>query len=736
MKRFYCPIVFLIFILAACSAGGGADPDSLAPVSVSMKIPVASKASAVSNKVGEGVQSIAARVLNSADSPADAPQEENVQPNDEVSFDFSVLPGQITFIVEAYSGQNSQGTLLFRGEETENIVPGTNPAIQILMQPVVETEAIPVTPKTVDVPLLGSENFTVDVSGLIDPTLEWQVEGIKGGNPQVGTISADGNTGLYTAPAQFPGKNSVTVKVVDRSDPSKFGTATVNLQNANFTVSPRAAIVEKTGSQVFSVSGIDPSDVFWGVNGVPGGNDALGTIDSAGNYVGPIKIPIDGPDEGSTPLGVPKTINVEAASQSQPPSVDMASVKVVTGRTLTFEANRQVTPANTGSRLTTTQSSGQRNIVFYEGRVFVTWIKVVNGERTAVYSESEDGLAWMLPTPVLGVGPDSQEGAAAAVGPDGSVYVVFTDCGPCASAQSIRLAVRRPQETVFSEIPLVMPANILSLRDPSVAVAPDGSVFVAWAMDQARESASGLDIVLQRIGSDGSLIDQMPKNLTEAAGAMSQAQSVLSIAPDGTVFVAWIEFDPTTGTGVLIATGSSDKGETFRPPALVSEGLLSSNRPTIAAGPSVQAGTARRVYLAWEGIASTASQNPIVYFNTGTLGASGAIAFDVAEPVGSFSPDMNRQISPSLAWDGAGGIYLAVHEVFSGFDFGGLFLGKRLDEDSTFASFEKIDDDAQNRHGKQYPSVTVDSAGRAFAAWTDTRGGEAPNNYVWFAQGE
>jgi len=673
------------------------------------------------------VASIEARVLNSAGSSAAKSEKQDVQPNDEVVIDFVVPLGQMTFIVEAFSEKESQGTLLFRGEKTENIVASSNSPIQIVMQRVTETEAIPVTPKTVDVTLLGTANFTADVSGLVDPTLEWQVEGIKDGNEQVGTISGDGNVAFYTAPAQFPEKNSVTVKVVDISDVSKFGTATVNLQNPNFTISPRAAIVEKTGSQVFSLTGIDPSDVLWGVNGVSGGDSELGTISSAGSYVGPIKIPIDGPNEGSTPLGVPKMITVEATSQTQPPSMDIATVKVVTGSTLTFGANQQVTPVDTGTSGTSTRSSGQRNIVFYKGKLTVVWIKSL-GERTAVFSESEDGENWTTPVPILDVGPDHQADPAIAVDSNGTIYVVFSECAACSpELQTIRLAVKRLGETVFSEIQLVMAGT--NPIDPSVAVSPldDRTVFVVWTADQGKEA--GFDILLQRIGSDGSLIDQTPKNLTAAARDMGQTQAVLSVAEDGTVFIAWIE------AGVLVASASRDKGETFRAPVVVSEGLLSSDRPTIAAGPLADDGVSRHVYLAWQGIVSTAeSQNSIVYFNKGILGANGAIVFETAEPVGSFSVAMNRQVSPSLAWDGSNGVYLAVHEVF-GSDFAGLFLSKRFDGDSSFSSFEKIDDDVQNRHGKQYPSIAVDSAGRAFAAWTDIRGGIAPN-YVWFAKGE
>jgi putative Ig domain-containing protein/glycosyl hydrolase family 32 len=68
--------------------------------------------------------------------------------------------------------------------------------------------------------------FIAGVSGTANTSVTWSVNNINGGNSTVGTINADG---LYTAPANIPDSNPVTIKATSAADVTRPGTASVIL---------------------------------------------------------------------------------------------------------------------------------------------------------------------------------------------------------------------------------------------------------------------------------------------------------------------------------------------------------------------------------------------------------------------------------------------------------------------------------------------------------------------------
>lgn len=82
---------------------------------------------------------------------------------------------------------------------------------------------VSVSPATANVAAMGTKEFVAQVSNSSDHTVSWQVNGITGGNAEVGTIS---ETGLYTAP-NHPA--STTVTAVAHADSSKTGSGAVTV---------------------------------------------------------------------------------------------------------------------------------------------------------------------------------------------------------------------------------------------------------------------------------------------------------------------------------------------------------------------------------------------------------------------------------------------------------------------------------------------------------------------------
>ncbi len=85
-----------------------------------------------------------------------------------------------------------------------------------------------VAPATVMVRLGNQQVFTDMVTGALNLSVTWTVNGVAGGNSTIGTITANGT---YTAPLTLPAPNTVTVTATSVEDPTKSSSATVTLEN-------------------------------------------------------------------------------------------------------------------------------------------------------------------------------------------------------------------------------------------------------------------------------------------------------------------------------------------------------------------------------------------------------------------------------------------------------------------------------------------------------------------------
>ena len=77
--------------------------------------------------------------------------------------------------------------------------------------------------------MLGNQLlFTAAVKNSSDTTVKWSVNGVAGGAPQTGTISAEG---MYTASGDMPIPANLTVTATSHADVSKSGSAIVTVQS-------------------------------------------------------------------------------------------------------------------------------------------------------------------------------------------------------------------------------------------------------------------------------------------------------------------------------------------------------------------------------------------------------------------------------------------------------------------------------------------------------------------------
>lgn len=100
-------------------------------------------------------------------------------------------------------------------------IPGDIITSQVVVS--VQTVVVaPISPATKIVSATRSCTFTSSVTGALDPSIDWSVDGILGGNSAVGTIV----NGVYTAPAT-PGTHTITA--TSHANPAVYQNATANV---------------------------------------------------------------------------------------------------------------------------------------------------------------------------------------------------------------------------------------------------------------------------------------------------------------------------------------------------------------------------------------------------------------------------------------------------------------------------------------------------------------------------
>ncbi len=171
------------------------------------------------------------------------------------------------------------------------------------------TVSVTSIPSSATLPTGSSQQFAATVTGASDTSVTWQVNGVTGGNSNVGTISA---LGSYQAPAAVPSPATVTVTAIANANGFNAAPAQITIVSGSGTLtvtvstSPTVTEVYTGATQAFIANVTDTTNtsVNWQVNGVLGGNSTVGTISTAGLYSAPSTVP------------TPPTVVISAVSQA------------------------------------------------------------------------------------------------------------------------------------------------------------------------------------------------------------------------------------------------------------------------------------------------------------------------------------------------------------------------------------------------------------------------------------
>jgi hypothetical protein len=164
-----------------------------------------------------------------------------------------------------------------------------------------------------------TQKLQAAVTGSTDTSVSWEVDGIAGGNSNVGAIaSGSSDTATYTAPAQLPDPPQLILTAVSDAQTAAQASILVNIIpvvpvtvaiTAENCVNTNAVPIDTTVQFKAEVTGAASQNVTWQINKIPGGNGTIGTITPTGLYSAPAQLP------------KPATVVVSAVSVPDPSAI-------------------------------------------------------------------------------------------------------------------------------------------------------------------------------------------------------------------------------------------------------------------------------------------------------------------------------------------------------------------------------------------------------------------------------
>jgi hypothetical protein len=203
--------------------------------------------------------------------------------------------------------------------------------------PTSSSVSVTVTPTTSSVLLGNTQTFTPSVTGSTNTAVSWSVNGIPGGSPTTGTITA---AGVYTAPQILPAPTTVTVTAQSIADPGKQASATITiLSDITVALTPSVAGVELGATQPFHAaisSGGQPNPAIrWSISG-PACPAVCGSLDFNGNYTAPQILPASA------------TVTLNAQSVADPSRQASATVTITSSFSLQLSAPASIASGGSG----------------------------------------------------------------------------------------------------------------------------------------------------------------------------------------------------------------------------------------------------------------------------------------------------------------------------------------------------------------------------------------------------
>src|ERR1041384_3013339 len=282
--------------------------------------------------------------------------------------------------------------------------------------------------------------------------------------------------------------------------------------------------------------------------------------------------------------------------------------------------------------------------------------------------------------------------------------------------------------------PIQLSTPGVDAAEPAIAAAADGPFYVAWV----NHDASQADVMLTLFNANGQM-QRAPVRVNREAGiatAWRGDQPSLAVAPDGAVYVLWtarVEANDKHGTDIYLSV-SKDRGQSFASEVKVND----DKEPNAHGMHSLAVAQDGRVYAAWldernvhQPMPSTKAEghhmesNRDVYLSYST---DGGRTFSANHRVATEACPCCKT---SLAVAADGTLYAGWRQVLPG-SFRHIAVASSADGGTTFSQPVIVSDDHWMLQGCPVsgPSLSVDGAsGNLKVVWYAAGGGSAPGGY-------
>lgn len=306
--------------------------------------------------------------------------------------------------------------------------------------------------------LLGATTTLIaTVSNTTNTAVTWTVNGVAGGNAQIGTISAGG---LFTAPVILPSSPSVTIQAASVADPTR--TASVNItivSDINVTLAPPNPSIELGAQQIFQASitsaGNPSSAVTWALSSAGCSGSACGSVSSNGLFTAPQDMPS------------PATETVTATSVADPSKKATASITITSNFSFTLSGPASLT-TGTSTNLTATLTPVPNS----NPDLAISWSVAGAGCSNAACGTLVPGNS----------GATASFTAPAAVPSPNVVTVTATPAAAPQKAVSLAIQISYPSNVTVSLAPATATLSLSNRQTFTAQVQNASNTGVAWSV--------------------------------------------------------------------------------------------------------------------------------------------------------------------------------------------------------------------------------------------------------------
>jgi len=246
---------------------------------------------------------------------------------------------------------------------------------------------------------------------------------------------------------------------------------------------------------------------------------------------------------------------------------------------------------------------------------------------------------------------------------------------------------------------------------PSVAVAPNGNIYVVWQDDR-----NGTDNIYFAKSTDGGYSFSANMQINDAPAIAGYPK--IAVSSNGIIYLVW--HDARNGNMDIYFTKSTDGGISFEPSRRIDDSTASQMYSSIATD------DIGNIYVIWCDIRNGKYD---IYFTKST---DGGVSFTSNIQVNDPASVISYWMTPSMTVDPTGSIYVVWRDARNGINNSDIYLAKSANWGASFDASIRVNDIAGSIANTQsFPFTTSDFEGNIYVVWPDTRNG---NIDLYFAK--